>query len=286
MLRQPPHFPGPGGSPQKPVPPCGCDKDPVEGLRQLFVDYAQGVALAGGRDPATRPVFLRLHGVAHGTFVVRPGLPADLRVGVFGQQPEYPVWVRFSGDVQPGSPDLKGTAGIGIKLFGVEGRKLLPPDQNAATHDFLLQNHDVFFVDTAKDMCEFTCLALNGRFDEYVTNHPTTGEILKDMEKVVDTVVGTTYWSGLPSRFGKDRHVKYKLEPEVVPGGTGKPDYTDPFYLRTDLIARLRQGEARFRFLVQFQGRGRRAACCERLGRDGGDVGKIRLGCQLDHKTN
>jgi len=254
MLRNLQHFSAGGAdTPRKPVPPCGCDKDPVEGLKQLFVDYAQGVALARGRVPATRPVFLRLHGVAHGTFAVRPDLPADLRVGVFGQKPEYPVWVRFSGDIQPGSPDLKGTAGIGIKLFGVEGEKLLPPDQDATTHDFLLQNHDVFFVDTAKDMCEFTCLSLNGQFDEYVRAHPITGEILNDMEKVVDTVLGTPYWSGLPSHFGKDRYVKYKLEPETVPGGAGTADYTDPFYLRADLIARLKQGEARIKFLVQFQ---------------------------------
>lgn len=254
MLRNLKHLPGGDtGTPKKPVPPCGCDKDPVEGLKQLFVDYAQGKALANGRDPATRPVFLRLHGVAFGTFAVCPDLPADLRVGVFGQKPEYPVWVRFSGDIQPGIPDLKGTAGVGIKLFGVEGEKLLPPDQDATTHDFLLQNHDVFFVDTAKEMCDFTCLSINGQFDEYVKAHPMTGEILNDMEKVVDTVLGTPYWSGLPSRFGKDRYVKYKLEPETVPGGVGQPDYTDPFYLRTDLIARLKHGEARIKFLVQFQ---------------------------------
>ncbi len=191
--------------------------------------------------------------MAHGTFTVRPDLPDDLRVGVFGQKPEYRVWVRFSGDIQPGSPDLKGTAGIGIKLFGVEGEKLLSPDQDATTHDFLLQNHDVFFVDTAKDMCEFTCLSLNGKFDEYVKAHPITGQVLDDMEKVVDTALGTPYWSGLPSRFGKDRYVKYKLEPETVPGGAGAPDYTDPFYLRSDLIARLKQGEARIKFFVQFQ---------------------------------
>src|SRR5262245_22721886 len=117
-----------GQWPQLSEPPCGCDKDPIEGLKQMFVDYAQGVALARGRDPATRPGFLRLHGVAHGTFVVAADLPEDLRVGVFGQKSEYPAWVRFSGDVQPGRPDLKGTAGVGIKLFGVEGDKLLPPD--------------------------------------------------------------------------------------------------------------------------------------------------------------
>jgi hypothetical protein len=254
MFRSPgPHPTGDADGPQRPTPPCSCDQDPVEGLKQLFVDYAQGVALARGRDPATRPVFLRLHGVAHGTFVIRPDLPSDLRVGVFGQMAEYPVWVRFSGDIQAGAPDLKGTAGISIKLFGVDGEKLLTPDQNATTHDFLLQNHDVFFVDTAKDMCEFTCLSLNGRFDEYVNSHPVTGQILADMEKVVDTVLGTPYWSGLPSRFGDRGYVKYKLEPEAVRGGTGKPDFTDPFYLRADLIARLKQGEARIRFLVQFQ---------------------------------
>lgn len=216
------------------------------------MDYAQGVALARGRDPATRPVFLRLHGVAHGRFVVAENLSPDLRVGVFGQKAEYPVWVRFSGDIQPGSPDLKGTAGVAIKLFGVEGKKLLAPEQDAPTHDFLLQNHDVFFTDTAKDMCEFTCQSLNGKFDEYVAAHPVTGQVLKDMEKVVDSVLANPYWSGLPYRFSKEKYVKYKLEPEVTPA-VDKPDDGDPFYLRNDLHARLKTSEARFRFLVQFQ---------------------------------
>jgi L-Lysine epsilon oxidase N-terminal len=127
------------------------------------------------------------------------------------------------------------------------------PDQQAITQDFLLQNHDVFFVDTAKDMCEFTCQSLNGGFDAYVKAHPITGQILTDMEKVVDTVLGTSYWSGLPSRFGDRRYVKYKLEPESAPESDGKPNYGDPFYLRSDLISRMKRGEARFKFLVQFQ---------------------------------
>jgi hypothetical protein len=225
----------------------------VEALKQLFVDVAQGAALAAGRDPATRPVFLRLHGAGHGTFIVHPNLRDDLRVGLFALAREYPVWVRFSSDLQPGDPDLRGTVGIAIKVFGVEGQKLLEPDQDSLTHDFIFQNHDVFFVDTAVDMCEFTCQSLNGNFDEYVAAHPVTGEVLEEMKKVVDTVLGTAYWSVLPFRFGRGRYVKYKLEPEVVPGRQAPPDYDDPFYLRADLHARLRDGEARFRFLVQFQ---------------------------------
>ncbi len=239
--------------PQPPEPPCGCDQDPIEGLRQMFVDFAQGRTILAGRDPATRPVFLRLHGVAHGTFEIRPDLPDDLRVGVFGGKPSYPAWVRFSSDVQPGRPDFKGTCGIGIKLFGVQGEKMLPPETEASTQDFILQNMDVFFSDTAKDMCEFTCQALNGNLDEYLASHPTTARILEEMEKAVDSVLETPYWSGVPFRFGEGRYVKYELQPETAPPATGEPDYEDPFYLRTDLHDRMKRGEARFRFLVQFR---------------------------------
>jgi hypothetical protein len=239
--------------PTLPPPPCDCDNDPIAGLKVLFVNYAQGIALARGRSPATRPVFLRLHGVVHGVFEIRPDLPQNLRVGVFGQKASYPVWVRFSSDLQPGTPDLGGTVGIALKLFDVDGAKLLAPDQNAGTHDFLLQNHDVFFVDTAKDMCEFTCQSLNGNGDDYLAKHPITKQILDDMEKVVDSVLATPYWSGLPSRFGNGRFVKYKLEPDVVPELVSEIDDEDPFYLRADLHDRLRNGEARFRLMVQFQ---------------------------------
>jgi len=155
--------------------------------------------------------------------------------------------------VQPGRPDLKGTVGIGVKLFGVAGEKLLPADREAITQDFVFQNHDVFFVDTARDMCEFTCLSLNGKADDYISQHPITGQILDDMEKVVESALGIPYWSVLPSRFGADRFVKYKLEPESPATGPPVPDYADPFYLRADLHARLRQQEARFRLLLQFQ---------------------------------
>ncbi|MEO1085300.1 MAG: catalase, partial [Acidobacteriota bacterium] len=240
-------------APTPPTPPCGCDEDPIEGLRQMFVDYAQGRTIVAGRDPATRPVFLRLHGVAHGRFEVVKDLPAALRVGVFGARSSYPAWVRFSSDVQPGSPDLRGTCGVGIKIFDVDGPKCLPPEENATTQDFVLQNMDVFFTDTAKDMCEFTCASLNGNGDQYLEDHPRTAEILKEMEKVVDSVLETPYWSCLPFRFGDSRYVKYKIEPEVVPPAPGPPDIDDPFYMRADLHGRMARGETRLRFMVQLR---------------------------------
>jgi hypothetical protein len=52
-------------------------------LKEMFVDIVMGRRLGGGQDPALRPVFLKPHGVAGGTFKVEPNLAAGLRVGVF-----------------------------------------------------------------------------------------------------------------------------------------------------------------------------------------------------------
>lgn len=231
-----------------------CDGDPIASLKTMFVDMVMGRRLGGGQDPALRPVFLKPHGIAGATFTVRPDLPADLRVGVFAGA-SYRAWVRFSSDAVPTSPDLKTTCGMAIKLFGVPGAKLLEPDQDAATHDFLLQNHDVFFVDTARDMCEFTKSGVvGGDYGPYLAAHPKTAKILDAMSKLVPSVLESDYWSGLPYAFGPDRHVKYKLVPA---GGASEPvpglSTDDPDYLHRDLRRRLLDGEASFHFCVQFQ---------------------------------
>jgi hypothetical protein len=85
------------------------------------------------------------------------------------------------------------------------------------------------------------------------TDHrPTeTKKILDAMEKAVSSVLTTPYWSGLPYAFGKGRYVKYKLEPEQAPDG--EPPTDDSNYLASDLARRLRSGDARFKFMVQFR---------------------------------
>jgi hypothetical protein len=225
-----------------------CTQHPNEKLRQMFVDIVQRRRIQLGQSPAKRPVFLKPHGVAHGRFEILPNLPEDLKVGVFALNGSLPAWVRFSSDTVPTNPDLKTTCGIGIKLFGVPGKKLLG---DGDTQDFVLQNFDVFFVNTAVDMCEFTeAGVINGDYDAYLRTHPVTAKILKEMAKVVQSVLTISYWSGLPYSFGPDQYVKYKLEPEQHEG-TQPPN--DPNYLAADMAHRLMHGEARFRFMVQFR---------------------------------
>ena len=223
--------------------------DPSGDLKRMFVDVVQNGRVAQGQSPAQRPVFLKPHGVASGTFQIKEGLPEDLRVGVFALA-SVPAWVRFSSDTIPGASDLKTTCGLALKLFNVPGQKLL---SDGSTHDFIFQNHDVFFVDTARDMCEFTRAGVvEGDYSPYLESHPVTKRILDDMMKVVPSTLTSSYWSVLPYAFGPDRAVKYKLEPEQASDNCVVPANL-PDYLAADLVQRLKQQEARFRFFIQFQ---------------------------------
>ena len=224
--------------------------DPAQQLKEMFVDLVQARRIRLGQSPAMRPVFLRLHGVVKGTFEIVPGLADDLRVGVFAGK-SFDAWVRFSSDTPSGS-DLRTTLGVGIKLFKVDGPKLLGEGD---TQDFILQNHDVFFVNNATDMCEFTRAGVvNGDYQPYLDTHPTTDRILTEMKKVEVSVLTATYWSVLPYGFGPRRMVKYKLVPEQQADSVVPAD--QPIYLGPDLQRRMLAGAARFRFMVQFHKRG------------------------------
>lgn len=226
-----------------------CGVDPIGSLKTMFVDMVQGDRIKRGQCPALRPVFLKPHGVAHGKLIMRPDLPDELRIGMFAAT-EYSAWVRFSSDTLPTASDYKTTVGLGIKLFGVPGAKLVG-DADANTADLILQNHDRFFVDNASAMCAFTRAGVvEHDYDSYLKQHPLTAQILDEMAKPVASTLAETYWSILPFAFGPDAYVKYRLEPELkVDPIEGAP--TDPTYLGRDLESRLAGNEARFRLSVQ-----------------------------------
>lgn len=70
------------------------------------------------------------------------------------------------------------------------GPKLLEDEHGADTQDLLLQNHDVFFVDTARDMCEFTRAGVvDGDYEPYPRDHPITRRILDEMAEAEESVL-------------------------------------------------------------------------------------------------
>jgi hypothetical protein len=227
-------------------------------VREVALDIHEFFAgLVAQRHPpgsvnVKRAVFLKDHGCATARFSVLDALPDALRVGLFAETGEHDAWVRISSDTVPQSSDFSdNTIGFAIKILDVPGQKILEGEEEATTHDFLLQNHHVFFVDTALDFLEFTESIFDGSLQQYLADHPTTDEILTAMAKPVQNVRGVEYFSTTPYRFG-DGHAKYKvvpcdaLEPELPPAG-------EPNYLRSRLIRDLTDSSACFELQVQLQ---------------------------------
>jgi hypothetical protein len=227
-----------------------CRGDFVEHTRHLFVDVVQGRAIASGARPARRAVFRKTHGVVHAKMTFDPHRPDIIRFGIFDAT-EYYAWIRFSSDVAPTDSDSSnGTLGIALKLFGVLPPTLADMDLKAPTADLLLQNHDVFFVDTGYDMCAFTDLALQGRDGEWYAQHPETKAILAAMTKREESVLTATYWSVLPYACGNERAVKYRLSP--VSGSLSLAPDSDPNRLRSDLTERLSMQDSSFVLSIQI----------------------------------
>lgn len=228
---------------------CNCD-DPIACLRHMFVTMTQVRRVEEGQCPARRPVFLRTHGVLRGTLHFLPDIPVAYRHGLFDNAGRsLAVYVRYSSDLSDGRPDWMSTIGIGIKVFGVPGEKVVS-DDGASTADLLLQNVPFFFVDDAKAMCSFTKATFEGWGDEWVQkNSPVTNDLLARMAKPIRSVFETQLWSVVPFRLG-DGHCKYMLKPGVSTFA-GDPNIEDPDFLGKDLAARMKDGPASLDIYVQ-----------------------------------
>jgi hypothetical protein len=228
-------------------PPCfDCGTKPTERLTEMFVDISERKRIALGQTPAERPVFRKVHGVAHGWLERTKNIPEDLKIGVFSHE-RLLAWTRFSSDTTPMSSDLKTTIGIGLKLFGVPGQKALGDEGDTA--DFIMQNFPVFFVDDAKEMCEFTYAGVvEGDYPGYLKRHPKVAHILDSMQQIEGSALTATYWAILPFMAGEGRYVKYRLEPEATPENVPNSAAN---YLAQDFAARLRHQDYRFRLMAQ-----------------------------------
>jgi hypothetical protein len=217
----------------------------------MFVDMTQKRRVeVGGQCPARRPVFLRTHGIIEGTITFTDSIPTAYRQGMFDNAGKtLPVYVRYSSDLSDGRPDWLSTIGIGIKIFGISGAKVVS-DDSAGTADLLLQNVPFFFVDDAKAMCGFTKASFEGWGDEWVQRYsPVTSSLLDAMAKPIRSVFDTQLWSVVPFKLGAS-YCKYVLRPGTSTFAT-EPNINDPNFLAADLTGRMRAGPATLHIYVQ-----------------------------------
>lgn len=234
------------------VPCWSNDKDvelACQRLTEMFVGLGQVPTIDKGQHPAQRAVFRKQHGIAYGKLEINSDIAQQFKVGIFAGK-EYECAVRFSSDTQPASPDLHSTLGLAIKLFKVEGPKLIGEGETA---DFIFQNMNRFFTKNAQQMCQFTTAGvIDKNYDAYLNNpeNKQTADILEAMQKVEASCLSAKYWAILPFKLGDKQIVKYRLVPEDSELGAPSVDNN---YLALDLQRRLRQSSATFRFEVQLR---------------------------------
>lgn len=212
----------------------------------------------------TRAVHAKQHGCVRAKFVIDKDVPAEFRAGVLAEPgKEYAAWIRFSGGSPKIQDDKIGDArGMAVKLMGVGGDKLLESEKEARTQDFLMINHDAFFIKDGKDYVQFLKLAAKdsspawfffGRLPWRWTEFSVALKILRKGKKMRNPLF-SPYFSATPYLLGENNVIKFSAQP-----CTESPDMRNHFagspdYLRLNMERSLdvQKGKpACFRFMVQ-----------------------------------
>ncbi len=251
-----------------------------------------------GEAQVLRGVHPKDHGCVRAVFEIAADLDESYRVGVFAEPGRrYDSWVRFSNAaaiLQPDDPKdrkadgtegppVPGSRGMAIKLMGVEGTPLVPPD-GPLTQDFLMVNHPVFAFANVADYEVLSSILADPQnmespkrfFDEQFAKGGAAKERAVRTAEIVGRIrapneaagafqpqpaspVDCRYFSGAPFRFGTQYVMKYSAVP-VDAALNAPPDVADPNYLRNALVKRLADHSGATPVVFKFQVQRRRVS--------------------------
>jgi hypothetical protein len=216
-----------------------------------FVEFLKAASLRRNpTGPLPRFNQGRHSGCVDAEFVVSDGLSADLRVGVFAQPRRYRAWIRFANATSSSDRD-KDVRGMSIAVHDVEGQHLTA---GSTRHDFVLNSHPVMMAPDTREFLNLLRAAEGGgvRRALYFLTHPTAARVAFASRQNHTSHLEIPYWSTTPYLFGPERAVKYIVQP-ISPRHTPLPNPLTDAYLHGRLCAHLRESEANFDFLIQFQ---------------------------------
>jgi hypothetical protein len=213
-----------------------------------------------------RDAHAKTHACLLGNFSVNKGLDSDTAQGLFAEPKTYKAWVRFSSGNQDLRSDwLPDARGMGIKVLGVPGQKLLEGEENARTQDFLMINNPAFFIPNVEEYAAFTSSQAAGSQFGYFFDpkwNPFAWK-LRQFRIGVDILkwpprdlLGTQFHSMTAYRLGATHYVKHSARPVACDGNSKVPSGRASFgsaSLRSDLQSWIKDKPACFEFLVQLQ---------------------------------
>lgn len=216
------------------------------------------------RDRRERPVPRNLHPKQHGCVLaylaVEPGVPAGFRHGLFGEPREYLAAVRFSS-AKMRDDRLPDAHGMSVKLFDVDGERLLEDEPQARTQDLVCVDHPVFFARDVADLLpllvDYRRLMIGGPWAKARTllrgmvSLDRRFRILRAMVlKRPTDLLRVQFWSTTPVRI-RDGAMKLSFRPQRQAQPERSCGSADR--LRLALAARLESEEARFDLVAQLQ---------------------------------
>ena len=198
----------------------------------------------------------KTHGVVRGEFTVMPGLPGNLRHGLFAEPGTYKAWVRFSGPGPYAPPDIDdyGQCSVGIKVMGVPGPKLM--DDERGTQDLILVTPASFVTPDIRENAKLQrWVRAKADFVHFV--NPFDHHLLDMAEQALWSPMHTSpleaaYYTNVPFLLGEGQAVQYSLKPRRR-GRSRIPARPSENYLREAMVRTLADGDWEFDFMVQVQ---------------------------------
>ena len=124
-------------------------------LQVVLEDLRQQVRASvklDGAGVALRNAHAKSYGLARAEVEILGDLPPEYAQGIYANPGRHEAIVRFSnGQPHTGIDRILGaTCGIGLKIFGIEGKKLLEDEADSNTFDYAMINYPIFFANTVE----------------------------------------------------------------------------------------------------------------------------------------
>ena len=228
----------------------------VDSIISTFEQQMRGLWKPGGFE---RGGNTKTHGVVRAEFVVRDGLPPELRHGIFARPQTFRAWVRFSGPGPYVTPDIDdvGFMSISIKLMGVPGPKLM--DEERFTQDMFGVSTPTFVTPDVRANAQLQIESLQNAAIFYFIN--THRPHLLDMimqglwTKTQSSPFEAPYFSCVPYLLGDGQAMQYSVWPTTtkrtpIPRLPLRPPDD---YLRAAMVRALDEGDVELDVRVQRQ---------------------------------
>jgi hypothetical protein len=124
-------------------------------LQVVLEDLRQQVTASpklDGAGLALRNAHAKGYGLARAEVEILPDIPPEYAQGIYARPGRHEAMVRFSNGQPHAGIDrvLGAVCGIGLKIFGIEGKKLLEDEPDSTTFDYAMINYPIFFANTVE----------------------------------------------------------------------------------------------------------------------------------------